>query len=117
MKASHKDHTQLVGRRVVELEKGQFVFGRKRASEELRLKESTVRDYIKLLENLGTIVVKSDNKFSVITVVNWAIYQSMEENSDSKNDSKNDNKSTTNGQQINNKWTTNQHKQECKEWG
>lgn len=97
MKASHKDHTQLVGRRVVELEKGQFVFGRKRASEELRLKESTVRDYIKLLENLGTIVVKSDNKFSVITVVNWAIYQSMEENSDSKND----NKSTTNGQQIN----------------
>ena len=25
MKASHKDHTQLVGRRVVELEKGQFV--------------------------------------------------------------------------------------------
>ncbi|SCS94312.1 DnaD domain-containing protein [Staphylococcus aureus] len=97
MKASHKDHTQLVGRRVVELEKGQFVFGRKRASEELRLKESTVRDYIKLLENLGTIVVKSDNKFSVITVVNWAIYQSMEENSDSKND----NKSTTNQQQIN----------------
>lgn len=97
MKASHKDHTQLVGRRVVELEKGQFVFGRKRASEELRLKESTVRDYIKLLENLGTIVVKSNNKFSVITVVNWAIYQSMEENSDSKND----NKSTTNQQQIN----------------
>lgn len=97
MKTSHKDHTQLVGRRVVELEKGQFVFGRKRASEELRLKESTVRDYIKLLENLGTIVVKSDNKFSVITVVNWAIYQSMEENSDSKND----NKSTTNQQQIN----------------
>ncbi|MDI1507133.1 DNA replication protein DnaD, partial [Staphylococcus aureus] len=52
---------------------------------------------------LGTIVVKSDNKFSVITVVNWAIYQSMEESSDSKND----NKSTTNGQQINNKSTTN----------
>ncbi|WP_086097502.1 DnaD domain protein, partial [Staphylococcus aureus] len=104
MKASHKDHTQLVGRRVVELEKGQFVFGRKRASEELRLKESTVRDYIKLLENLGTIVVKSDNKFSVITVVNWAIYQSMEENSDSKND----NKSTTNQQQMDNKSTTNQ---------
>ena len=71
MKASHKDHTQLVGRRVVELEKGQFVFGRKRASEELRLKESTVRDYIKLLENLGTIVVKSDNKFSVITAFDF----------------------------------------------
>ena len=108
MKASHKEHTQLVGRRVVHLQKGQFVFGRKRASEELRLKESTVRDYVKLLEKLGTIDIKSDNKFSVITVINWAVYQNDEEISDSKNDKKPttnqhqmDNKSTTNQQQIN----------------
>lgn len=105
MKASHKEHTQLVGRRVVHLQKGQFVFGRKRASEELRLKESTVRDYVKLLEKLGTIDIKSDNKFSVITVVNWAIYQNDEEISDSKND----NKSTTNQHQMDSKSTTNQH--------
>lgn len=105
MKASHKEHTQLVGRRVVHLQKGQFVFGRKRASEELRLKESTVRDYVKLLEKLGTIDIKSDNKFSVITVVNWAIYQNDEEISDSKNDKK----STTNQHQMDSKSTTNQH--------
>ncbi|QXV20055.1 DnaD domain protein [Staphylococcus epidermidis] len=104
MKASHKEHTQLVGRRVVHLKKGQFVFGRKRASEELRLKESTVRDYVKLLEKLGTIDIKSDNKFSVITVVNWAIYQNDEEISDSKNDKK----STTNQHQMDNKSTSNQ---------
>lgn len=104
MKASHKEHTQLVGRRVVHLQKGQFVFGRKRASEELRLKESTVRDYVKLLEKLGTIDIKSDNKFSVITVVNWAIYQNDEEISDSKNDKK----STTNQHQMDSKSTTNQ---------
>lgn len=105
MKASHKDHKQLVGRQIVELKKGQFVFGRKRASEELRLKESTVRDYIKFLENLQTIVVSSDNKFSVITVVNWAVYQSDEQISDSKYD----NKSTSNQQQMDNKSTSNQH--------
>ena len=105
MKASHKEHTQLVGRRVVHLKKGQFVFGRKRASEELRLKESTIRDYVKLLENLGTIDIKSDNKFSVITVVNWSIYQTDEEISDNKYD----NKSTTNQHQMDNKSTTNQH--------
>lgn len=104
MKASHKEHTQLVGRRVVHLQKGQFVFGRKRASEELRLKESTVRDYVKLLEKLGTIDIKSDNKFSVITVVNWAIYQNDEEIFDSKNDKK----STTNQHQMDNKSTSNQ---------
>lgn len=105
MKASHKEHTQLVGRRVVHLQKGQFVFGRKRASEELRLKESTVRDYVKLLEKLGTIDIKSDNKFSVITVVNWAVYQNDEEISDSKNDKK----STSNQHQMDNKSTSNQH--------
>lgn len=105
MKASHKEHMQLVGRRVVHLQKGQFVFGRKRASEELRLKESTVRDYVKLLEKLGTIDIKSDNKFSVITVVNWAIYQNDEKISDSKND----NKSTSNQHQMDSKSTSNQH--------
>ncbi|HDI7707779.1 TPA: DnaD domain protein [Staphylococcus aureus] len=105
MKASHKDHTQLVGRRVVELEKGQFVFGRKRASEELRLKESTVRDYIKLLENLGTIVVKSDNKFSVITVVNYDFYQSEQ----GRNQHQNDIKPTSKQHQSNINPTSKQH--------
>ncbi|WWS40354.1 DnaD domain-containing protein [Staphylococcus aureus] len=105
MKASHKDHTQLVGRRVVELEKGQFVFGRKRASEELRLKESTVRDYIKLLENLGTIVVKSDNKFSVITIVNYDFYQSEQ----GRNQHQNDIKPTSKQHQSNINPTSKQH--------
>ena len=71
----------------------------------MRLKESTIRDYVKLLENLGTIDIKSDNKFSVITVVNWSIYQTDEEISDNKYD----NKSTTNQHQMDNKSTTNQH--------
>ena len=103
MKASHKEHT-IGWTSCSSLEKGQFVFGRKRASEELRLKIHHQR-LRKTLENLGTIDIKSDNKFSVITVVNWSIYQTDEEISDNKYD----NKSTTNQHQMDNKSTTNQH--------
>lgn len=97
LKASHKECTQLVGRQTINLKEGQFVFGRKKASEELKMKESTVRDYILLLKNLRNIDIQSDNKFSVVTVLNWELYQI----DDKKSDSKSDNKSTTNQQQIN----------------
>lgn len=97
LKATHKECTQLVGRQTVNLKEGQFVFGRKKASEELKMKESTVRDYMLLLKNLRNIDIRPDNKFSVVTVLNWELYQIKDE----KSDSKSDNKSTTNQQQIN----------------
>lgn len=75
LKATHKERLQLVGQQEVNLEKGQFVFGRKKASEELRMTESTIYKYIKLLEKLRMINVKSNNKFSVVTVEKWEEYQ------------------------------------------
>jgi hypothetical protein len=103
LKATHEEYDQLVGRQLVHLFPGLFVTGRLKASEELRLKPSTVWDYLKVLESNNTIDIKSDSKFSVITVVNWALYQSGEAISDSEPDSGSDNKSTAN-----------QHKQEHK---
>lgn len=75
LKATHKERLQLVGQQEVNLEKGQFVFGRKKASEELRMTESIIYKYIKLLEKLRMINVKSNNKFSVVTVEKWEEYQ------------------------------------------
>src|SRR5699024_955941 len=95
MKATHVDRKQLVGKRFVELKKGQFIFGRKKASVELNIKESTVRDYIDLLKEDEMIKVNSTNKYSLITVVNWELYQ-HEEN---ENRQQNDNKMTAEGQQ------------------
>lgn len=101
LKASHSERDQKVGRQTVHLLPGQFVFGRKKAALELEMKESTVRDYINLLKEDGTIDIKSTNKYSVITVVNWELYQTNNKNSDSKNASISDSKKTTEGQQIN----------------
>ena len=93
LKATHKERLQLVGQQEVNLEKGQFVFGRKKASEELKMSESTIYKYIKLLEKLQMISINSNNKFSVITVEKWEEYQVEE--------LKDNNKVTTKEQQSN----------------
>lgn len=99
-KASHKEHDQVVGRQIQHLDAGQFIYGRNKAAEELRMKPSTVRDYISALKLNGNIDIKSNNKYSVITVVNWAIYQNAPTRNRQQTDNKRDNKRTTNGQQT-----------------
>ena len=103
LKASHADHEQLVGRQKVKLLPGQFIYGRKKAAEALGMPESTIRCYVEILEKIGNITIKPTNKYSVITVINWGLYQSDEEIYDSKQA----NKRTTNE-------PTDGHKQECK---
>lgn len=96
LKATWKPHELMVGRQKVKLEPGQFVFGRHAAAQELNMKPSTVWSYIKLLELDRIIDIKPNNKFSVVTVNNWELWQSDNKNPDSKLD----NKRTTDGQQM-----------------
>jgi len=100
MKATHKKTETIIGLRVVELEPGQFIFGRKVASEDLDIPETTIYRYIKFLERVGNIILKPNNKFSIITIINWGDYQDTRNN---------------NGQQVDNKRTTSGHIQALKE--
>ena len=93
LKATHKERDQLVGKQLVHLKKGQFVTGRKSASEELGINDRTIYDYLKLLKKLNMISINSNNKFSVVSVEKWEDYQVEE--------LKINNKPTTNEQQIN----------------
>jgi hypothetical protein len=115
LKATHSDHEIKVGRQKVKLTPGQFVFGRKKAALELDMKESSARDYFEILKEDNVITIKSTNKYSVITVVNWDIYQSKEEEADSKSDSKSDNKATAERQQIDTNKNGNKGKNEKNE--
>lgn len=96
-KASHKDRKQSVGLQEVELKKGQFIFGRKKASSELGMDESKIYRLLKTFEKRDKIEVESNNKFSVVTIVNWAFYQDEEQQSEQQSN----NKLTTNEQQMN----------------
>jgi len=76
LKASHKEYDAIVGLQVVHLMPGQFIFGRKKAAKETGLTEQEIRTIIAFLVKAGNLTIKSTNKFSVITIVNWSIYQS-----------------------------------------
>lgn len=105
LKATHTDREQLVGQQIVDLKKGDFVFGRKKASEELKMSESTAYKYIKLLEKLQMISVKSNNKFSVVSIEKWEEYQAKEQQENNKGTTKeqqsNTNKNVKNVKNVN----------------
>ena len=65
----------MLGKKVVKLETGQFVFGRSTASEELNIKRSTLYEYMKVLEKNKIITINASNKYSIVCVVKWDDYQ------------------------------------------
>ena len=103
MKATHREYDQIVGCQQVHLIPGEFVFGRKKASKELRMSEQSIRTFIDFLKTSQNLTIKTTNKFSVISIINWNTYQGNE---------------FENNQQINQPLTNNQpttnHKQEYK---
>jgi hypothetical protein len=103
MKASHKERDVVIGFQQVHLMPGDFIFGRKKASEELAMSEQTIRTCIETLKKLKNLTIKVTNKYSVVSIVNWSIYQDEEIGINQQ----------INQQLTNNQPTTN-HKQECK---
>ncbi|MCY9153679.1 replication protein [Bacillus haynesii] len=94
IKATHKEHDQLVGNQMVKLLPGEFVTGRHELASEFnegvkpseKVSSSTVWRYMKNFEKWQMLNIKSGNKFSVISITNWSEYQQNE-------------------QQVNSKWT------------
>ena len=76
LKASHKQHEHMVGNQLVFLMPGQFVFGRKRAAEELGMSEQEIRTAVSSLKKSGHIASMPTSKYSIITITNWGTYQS-----------------------------------------
>ena len=104
MKASHKEFDVIVGCQSVHLMPGDFIFGLKVASKELRLSIQSIRTLLDFLKNTQNLTIKSTNKFSIISIINWNAYQGEE----------NEINTQTNKPLTNNQQTTN-NKQECKE--
>lgn len=74
-KASHTEHEVVVGKKIVKLQAGQFVFGRLKAAEALKMNDRTVYDYMKLLQQMEFVKIHTTTKFSIITVQKWKEYQ------------------------------------------
>ena len=98
------------GQKMIHVQRGTFLYGRDSAAEKLKLPPSTVRNRINRLEELGMIRVDSDKdrRYSVLTVVNYDMYQGEEKSKDSKQDRRR----TEGGQKED---TTNKDKKEKKD--
>lgn len=65
-----------------ELPVGSRVFGRFAYAEEVGLSEGQVRRAIDKLKSTGEVTIKPTNKFSIISVTNWEIYQADDQQND-----------------------------------
>ena len=61
--------------RGVTLKPGQTVIGRKSLAEALGMSERNVRTALNHLKATNEIATKATNKFTIVTIVNWELYQ------------------------------------------
>jgi len=104
LRACFKPKEVIMGNTTVQLSKGQLITGRHSLSNALKMKPSTVRNCLNLLQELHKIGQQKTNKYSIITV--------LEQCSTRVNGQQTDNRLTTEQQQTD---TNNKENKEKKE--
>ena len=72
---AYDNHDVVYLGKVIPLKQGQIITGRQKLSQQIGMSEGKIYRAINILKNLGNITVKSNNRYSIITVGNWAKYQ------------------------------------------
>lgn len=104
---SFEQHDTVCYGKVIHLKPGQIATGRKKIAQCTDFNENKVYRALTTLKSLGNIEIKSTNKYSIITVVNWDKYQD-ENVKRTSSEQQNNSRTTTEEQQANSKTT--QHK-------
>lgn len=84
LKANHKGSEFMLGYKIVKLNPGQFVTGRKSLSFETGISESKIERILKLFENEQQIEQQTNSRNRIITILSWEKYQKSEQQVDSK---------------------------------
>lgn len=81
LSANHKKKSVPIstgrGETIVNCDKGQFIFGRFKAEEQLNISGSTIYRWMEKFssEKMGMLALETDSHYTVVTVLNWASYQ------------------------------------------
>ena len=78
MEVNHQDKKVLLGNELIEVKRGQKVTSMRKLAERWKWGKNKTYEFVKLLESDGMILVKGDTKKTVITIVNYDIYQFSE---------------------------------------
>ena len=106
------------GQQTIAIKKGQLLFGRFSAEEQLFIDGSTIYKIIKKFEQIGMIITESNSHYTLITIVKYGEYNDSDlkgNNQITSNEQASNNRVTTEEQQSNNRVTTEEHKEELKE--
>lgn len=95
--AAHTPIKAFFGDRLVALEAGQLITGRKKMAIACGINENKIERILKLLKNEQLIEQQASSKSRLITIKNWKIYQQNEQ----QNEQQTNNKRTANEQQVN----------------
>jgi len=108
MECNHKQKEFLFNGKKHICDRGEFITGRKKIAQKTGINENTVQRYLNIMENEHLIEQQKYNKFRLIRVINYGIYQ------DDKHQIEQpvNNKRTTSEQQVN---TTKHYKNEKNE--
>ena len=110
MKANHKECWLPIEGMVepVQLFPGQFVTGRFSLHKEYYKKRKkgqktplTLWRWLQILEKVGNLNIKTNNKYSIITIINWDSYQNGKKQNEQLNEQQANNRRTTGEQQAN----------------
>jgi hypothetical protein len=103
LKANREPGKAFYGSNEIDVGKGQFITGRFELSSTLGQKPDATYKRLKRLETLNIIALQSNNRNTLVTVLNWDLYQSKKEECN--------NEVTTESQQNNNKVTQTRSKE------
>ena len=78
LRANHTETDILLGRNLIHLKVGQFIFGSDVACEQLHMSKSTIHFWLHYLKVERYIERKTTNKYSIITILNYEKYQTVE---------------------------------------
>ena len=92
----------------IEVKRGQLITGRKKLAEQLEMSEQQIRTCLDHLQATNEITIKPTNKYSVITIVKYGVYQGDDDGSNQQNNQQNVQRAT-------NKQPTNNHNKRNKE--
>lgn len=97
LNATHKEYPSIFGGEKIILQPGQLITGRKAIGEKFKISESKVERILKLFKSEQQIEQQTSNKNRLISIVNWEIYQSTEQ----QDEQQVNNNRTTTEQQVN----------------
>ena len=76
-KANHKDTKTMLGDKIIEIKKGSFITSEVKLADEWNWDRSTVRKFLKTLENEKMIQKTATTKYTSISIENWDLYQNV----------------------------------------